>query len=197
MRYLLGLMLITSCCLIQGQDRGFYSISLSGYNHGIGLPFQAALRGPLNPGFALSAAYRWRQKAQWTRYQRLELGGYRHQHLSNGFYLKTDLVQRWAAPWGSVFEAQASLGYLRDFAFYEVFEPGPNGAYERGKAGSFGSLLVGAGLGIGHEITLSKGALVPFLRYEVLLQTPYSTFVPAMPHGMLHLGVQLLLSDDS
>ncbi|MEO1450872.1 MAG: hypothetical protein AAFV07_15190, partial [Bacteroidota bacterium] len=57
---LLGLLALWSQALLMSQERGLYGYSLSGYNHGIGLPFQAALRGPLNPGGAFSAAYRWR-----------------------------------------------------------------------------------------------------------------------------------------
>jgi len=180
---------------LQAQNDFFKNppIIISFYSHSIGTPFKDFVKTPLNFGLAIGTEFTYNQKEIQSLHQKVEIGWYHHKNLQKGFWVKTDLVRRYKAKKGLYGEAQVSLGYLQDFNAYETFEL-TEGRYQKVENASKGHFLGGFGLGAGYETTVNDKYLVaPFVRYESLLQFPYSKLTAVLPHTLFHVGTRFQL----
>lgn len=190
---------ICFCCLFyittQAQNDFFKNppIILSFYSHSIGTPLRDFIKTPLNFGLAIGTEFTYKQKKIKSLHQKVELGWYNHKNLQKGFWIKTDLVSRYRTKSGWYGETQGSLGYIQDFNALETFEL-REGQYQKIEKASKGHFLGGFGFGGGYETAVNdKYVVAPFVRYEGLLQFPYSKLTAVLPHTLFHVGTRVQL----
>lgn len=166
-------------------------LTISIYNHFIGVPFKDFFKKPINIGVAVGMEFSYGQNTVNTWGQKLEIGWYHHKNLSTALWIKTDLVYLHTTSSGVFGEAQTGIGYIHDFNAQQTFKQGKDGKYKTIKHSGKGGLLLGAGFGTGYVLDSDNGnTIAPFIRYEAMLQTPYSKFQSIFPHGLLHLGIR-------
>lgn len=191
MRILLFFILLHYAIAINGQSDFFkntvYSISF--FNHSITLPGYAQwTKLPLNMGVAIGAEFTYNQNAISSIHQKVELGWYHHKHLNKALYIKTDFVNRFTSEPGVYAEYNVGLGYMLDFQELETFKLNEGGGFSSDNIGVRGGFLFAFGVGGGYNIDTNENVISPFLKYEGMLQFPYSSFLPLFPHTMLHVG---------
>lgn len=197
MRLLLFFFLLTAIPL-QGQSDFFVQqpVRISVFTHTIGLPFRKMIRKPFNWGLSIGTEFRYGKKDPPNWVQSVQLGWYQHRHIGPGLFLLTSTNYRAVAGSGWYGSGGLSVGYLRYFSPTEQFELHPDGYYQRAANKGHNSLLFGAGLETGYQTALNNSwNAAPFLRYDYLIQTPFSKEVPLFPHALLHLGGHFIKSE--
>ncbi len=188
----LGFVLWTNSAL-QAQNEFFQqpTFTISVFQHNVGVPFKDYLKLPLNLGFTLGAEFGYGGKAAGRHFQRFEVGFYRHENLNSTVWIKSDFIRRFntKSPW--FVDVQTGLGYAHSFDALATYQLDDEGRYQA-KSRSKSALLFDAGLGVGYELKVGeKLNLSPYVRYEGLLQWPYSKLAPVLPQTLLHAGTKL------
>ena len=192
MRLLIFLVLLHCAEMAKGQsdllNNTVWSISV--FNHSISLPvYDKLTKLPLNIGVAIGAEFAYNQNQISSIHQRVEVGYYQHKHLNKAFFIKTDFVNRFTSELGVTAEYNVGLGYMLDIQENQTFKLKDGGGFTSENVGMRGGFLFALGLGGGYNIEAKDQRLVsPFVKYEGMLQFPYSDFLPVFPHTLLHLG---------
>jgi len=164
--------------------------SISVYHHSVGL----SIKKPINVGFTLGAEFTYKQKEVSSWHQKVEIGFFHHKNLNKALYLKTDIVNRYTTKNGFYGEAQIGVGYLYDMPAYQPFVLDENGSFQASNLSGKSGFISSLGLGAGYQFTTNeKLTIAPFIRYEGMIQLPYSEFVPVFPHSLLHIGSRIKL----
>ena len=188
---LLSLIFILFQNTLQAQE-GFFEnrpITVTIFNHSIGVPFKDYFKKPLNIGIAIGTEFTYRQQTYNSTHQSLQIGWYHHKNLGSGFLFKSDLIQRFNSSnniWG---EVSISAGYFHTFSISDVYQLNEKGNYQKTADTGSPAFLFGGGFGGGFQInTANQFTTRPFIKYEALLETPYTSFIPIMPHTLLEIG---------
>ncbi|MCG8326502.1 MAG: hypothetical protein MI974_02395 [Chitinophagales bacterium] len=169
---------------------------ISVYNHSVGIPFKDYVKTPLNFGFALGVEFSYPGKSYGKQFQKVEVGFYHHQNLHSALWVKTDFIRRFITDDGLFGEVQFGMGYMREYNAYQTFELTTDGTYKSKDRSSTGAFLAGTGIGGGYQFNVAdKYNIAPFLKYEGLLQLPYSKLQPFFPHTLIHLGSRFQFID--
>lgn len=170
-----------------------YSISF--FNHSISLPgYDKIVKKPLNIGVALGVEYTYKQNPIASIHQKIELGVYRHKNLNKAIYVKTDFVNRFTSKSGPYVEYNVGIGYMLDIPEFQTFSLNDKGEFTSEKLGVRGGGLFALGVGGGYNIDINnKYVISPFVKYESMLQFPYSSILPVFPHSILHAGTRINL----
>ncbi len=169
-----------------------HPLTITFYNHSIGVPFKDYLKFPLNFGIAIGTSFNYSTNTSNSRHQAVQIGFHHHKHLGTSLLLKTDFIQRFNTKdnvWG---EISVSAGYLHTFNHYPIYSPDKKGKYSKKRDFGIPSFVFGGGVGAGFQLDDVQDMIWrPFVKYEALLETPYSSFVPIFPHTLFEIGAQI------
>ncbi len=188
------LFLLCSMATVEAQE-SFWSrhpIVISLFTHSISTPFKKVLKHPFNFGCSIGTEFNYRMNRASTLHQEMSVGTYFHKNLGAALFLKSNFHYRYTTKTGFQGEASLALGYHHSFAATPIFELQPSGTYQQVKDRGQGAFLFGFGLGAAYNTSASRQVgHSPFLRYEYLLETPYSDDTSIFPHALLHLGSRI------
>lgn len=170
------------------------TFTVSFFNHSIGIPIKDAFKLPINLGVTTGVEFSYTNDPIPKHIQRFELGWFRHKEISNSVWIKSDYVRRYTNKNGFSFDFQGGLGIIKDFNYNQTFVLNSNGQYESIKdKGNYG-MLVSLGFGAAYDININdEFSITPFLRYEGIFQTPYSSLLPFLPHSIVNVGSRFKL----
>jgi len=181
------------CFLVVNAQSDFFKSpvwSISVYNHSAGL----GTKKPLNLGVAFGAEFTYKQKDVSSWHQKIEIGWFHHKNLNTAFWLKTDVVRRYTSGNGIYGEVQLGVGYLYDIPAYRTFTLDDTGSFQPSKTKGKGGFITDVGIGGGYAFNIDdKYTIAPFIKYEGMIQIPYSDFLPLFPHSLLHIGSRIKL----
>lgn len=172
-----------------GYAQRLEQFSVAVYSEAIGLPFTNY--SPIHPGMAVSATLKETEKAKSIRYLDVTAGFFYHERLETALYLggtyqySHKLFNRTMSV-----DLPVGLGYLHSFYPGELYEQNEVGDFETVNQWGRSHLYVNLGVGLTY---LSKGNIQPFIRQELLLETPFANGIPVIPHSLLKIGVQVKL----
>ena len=171
-------------------------LKVSVFTHSIGIPFKDYVKRPLNLGLSVGVRFAYNKDSQNPLMQEIELSWFNHRHLNKALLVKTNLSKSFFTDSGLFVAPEIGIGYIMDITENAAFKLDESGTYTRSSGISHGfvtQLSVSLGRRFSRE---NKNDLVPFLKYESMLQFPYSEFTPFLPHTMLHVGSKIFLSEN-
>jgi hypothetical protein len=172
----------------------YSTVSLAFTNENIALPFTRKVKSPAHPGVALGVEIPWRQMNQSELRWRGTLGAYFHEKVQHAVYAKAGLAYRYYLPFHIQVDAGADMGYAHSFYPSAIYEQTDDGGFEPVDQSGRPHAIASLGLGIGYDVLQNEERpLLVFLRYEMMVQTPFAVTIPVIPHTFFHLGVQYAL----
>ncbi|MEO6675283.1 MAG: hypothetical protein ABIN93_17790, partial [Ginsengibacter sp.] len=83
-------------------------------------------------------------------------------------------------------------GYLRTYHPSDIYELTSSGNYEKARDKGFSSPIFSFVFGLGYAIkSPSVFSFAPFIRYECIIQTRYSSDLDVLPQAALHIGIRI------
>jgi len=170
-------------------SQSLHQLSIAVQSEAIGLPFTNY--SPIHPGIEFGAMFIKKEKDKNIQYFNAKAGFFYHQKLETAIYLggEYQYSQKLFKQKVSI-DIPVGLGYLHSFYPGEIYEQNTAGDFE--KINQIGRSHLYINLGIGLR-DLNEGKIQPFLRQELLLETPFANGIPAIPHSLLKVGVQIKL----
>ena len=168
------------------------SLTLSVFNHSISVPFHKILSKPFHPGGQIGIEGRYHETQRSKLFQTLNMGTFYNNYNGTGFYLNTELAYRQTTKYRLFAEAHVGIGYLRTYHPTDIYELNSSGTYTKVKDKGFSSPLFSFAFGLGYAIKSSSGiSFAPFILYESLIQTRYSSELDVLPQSAFHIGVRI------
>ena len=171
--------------------QGIHRIHLSFMNEATAFPFTTL--GPLHPGLEAGLTLKETPKPRSLRQWNVYGGWFYHEHLSYNFYLRGEYAHAWLMGKHLSLDFNGGLGYMHHFYPGELYEiDGEEGNIKAVR--QWGKPRAIANLGVGFTYR-NPSRLEPFLRQEVMLESPFANGMPVMLHSMLKLGIQYKLGN--
>ena len=175
--------------LTNGHSQGLQQLSLSINSEAIGLPFTNY--SPIHPGIEISGSLKRNERDRSIRYLNLKAGFFHHERLENAIYLGGEYQYSQKLFGGKMsLDVPMGLGYLHSFYPGELYEQNEAGDFETISQAGRSHLYVNLGVGLTF---LPQSKIQPFIRQELLLETPFANGIPVIPHSLLKVGIQLKL----
>ncbi|MEO1515376.1 MAG: hypothetical protein AAFV95_10195 [Bacteroidota bacterium] len=170
----------------------FQQFSFAATSEAIGLPFTNYL--PYHPGVEISGTLRKKDKANNVQYLNVKAGFFYHRRLETAIYLggEYQFSQKLFRQKISV-DFPVGLGYLHSFYPGELYEQNGEGGFEKVNQLGRPHLYVNLGVGLTY---LGIGRFQPFIRQELMVETPFANGIPAIPHSLVKIGVQIKLNNN-
>jgi len=196
---ILFIFIISSFTTTKAQSSFFSEpiFKITVFTHSIGIPFKDYVKRPLNLGISIGAQYAYYKSKQNPLSQEFELSWFNHRHLSKSLLIKTNLSKNYFADNGFYIAPEIGIGYMLDISENASYKLGENGDYVKIVGGTHGFITqasISAGKRIKNE---GKNDFAPFVKYEGMIQLPYSDFAPFLPHAMLHLGSKIFITENN
>ena len=182
-------MLFLVACLSKGFSQRIERISVAATSEAIGLPFTNYL--PYHPGVEVKGTLKDTEKARSYRFVNVNLGFFYHERVETAFYLGGEYqysIMLFKKQMG--LDVPIGLGYLHAFYPGELYEQNADGDFE--KVRQFGRPRAYANLGVGVSYT-GASRFQPYIRQELMIETPFANGIPVIPHSLLKLGVCIKL----
>lgn len=166
------------------------AVSVSATTQAFGVPFTNYL--PLHPGVEVKAPLGGATTyTHSTRYWRASLGFFHHAKVSTAVYGGLEHQFTYTLLEDKVhFDVPLGFGYLHSWYPGELYEQNDNGDFER--VGQFGRPHLYGTAGIGFTF-MPEANVSPFIRQDLMVQTPFANSIPVMIHSFLKVGVHLTL----
>ena len=196
----LVLILLThfSLFVIGHSQSGFFNepiFRISVFTHSIGIPFKDYVKRPVNFGFSVAAEFAYNKEKQNSLSQEIELSWFKHKHFNQGIMLKTNLSKNYFIDDGFFVAPSIGIGYIMDITEHASYSWKEEN-FKR-TSGITHGFTTQVGVSAGKTFTKDrKNSYAPFIKYEGLIQLPYSDFTPFLPHSMLHLGSKIFITDN-
>lgn len=176
-------------CWTNGYSQRLQQLSISLQSEAIGLPFTNY--SPIHPGIEVSGTLHQHDKEKSLRYLRAKAGFFYHQRLETAIYLggEYQYSQKLLNQKLSL-DIPVGLGYLHSFYPGELYVQNEAGDFENIDQLGRSHLYVSLGIGLTY---LGSSTIQPFIRQELLLETPFANGIPVIPHSLLKIGVQFNL----
>lgn len=163
--------------------------AISIYSEAIGLPFTNY--SPIHPGIEIAGTLHKNEKANSIRYLNAKVGFFHHQRLENAWYIGGEYqYSRKLFKEKLSVDLPVGLGYLHSFYPGDLYEQNQDGDFEAISQLGRAHLYLNLGIGLTY---LSESKIQPFIRQELLLEAPFANGIPAIPHSLLKIGVQINL----
>ncbi len=175
-------------------DEPIFRVSV--FTHSLGIPFKDYVKRPLNFGLSVGVQFAYNKDTQTPLTQELEISWFNHRKLNKAILLKTNLSKNFFTDSGFFVAPEVGIGYILDITNNAAFKLADNGTYARSSGISHGfvtQLSTSLGRRFSRE---NENDFAPFVKYEGLIQLPYSDFTPFLPHTMVHLGSKLFISEN-
>lgn len=184
------ILLVSFFCLSSFvKAQSIKQVSVSVLKESTAFPFTRFF--PIHPGVEIGVTLMEKQHEKSIRNFNVNLGGFHHKHIANAFYLKGEYAFRPIIKSLLSIDFIGNAGYMHTFYPSEVYELNTNsGEFE--KITQYGRPHFTGGLGLG--ITYLKGKKIhPFLRQELIIQSPFANGIPVMVHSILKFGINIQL----
>ena len=185
MRTLALLVFLLGTTLLAAQKIESFSVAVM--NESIAFPFTRYI--PVHPGIEFGATFWNKEKEHSNRYLSAYAGGFYHEKVETGFYLRAEYLFAFEIVNGLYVDVPLGAGYLHTVYPAELYEQNPEtGAFE--EVSQFGRPhgLVTAGVGVRYT---GATRVQPFIRQELAVETPFANGFPVIPHTFLKLGVNV------
>ncbi|HEX8528724.1 MAG TPA: hypothetical protein VF646_01830, partial [Cytophagales bacterium] len=150
----------------------------------------AGIRAPLHPGVRAGTEFYYGTGGKSGFFQSVSLTYYFHGKLHHHFSLSTRAGYRYHR--GGLFvDAGLGLGYTFLLPDGPVYAYQAGGEFARVRAAGLHRLMTSLGVSAGHRVSLSGRAAYPYVRYEIVGESPFNKEVPLLPHIVLEAGVRL------
>lgn len=148
---------------------------------------------PIHPGVELGTTLLNKGKQNSEHFVNVYLGGYYHQKIENGFYLRSEYAFRYKINNTIGIDFPIGGGYQHSFFPGEIYEQNiETGDWERIKQRGKPHLFVDFGLGFTY---LKSKRVQPFIRYESIIDFPlYNGFMTT--RTFFKLGINIKISND-
>ena len=168
------------------------SIDISFFNHSVSSPFHKIVSRPVHPGVQVGIEGKYVETPKSKLFETLNLGMFYNNYNGTGLYLNSEIAYRYTSKPGIFAEANAGVGYLRTYHPTDIYELNSFGNYEKAKDKGFSSPIVSFAFGLGYAIKSSSSfSFAPFVRYESIIQTKYSSDLKILPQSAVHVGVRI------
>lgn len=186
--------IILSGFLVLLSSKGFSQkleqISVAATTEAIGLPFTNYF--PYHPGLEIKGNIKKTEKPKSIRYFNINLGSFYHQKVEMAFYLGVEYQYTLKLFKGKIgLDFPVGLGYLHSFYPGKLYEQSDDGNFE--EVSQLGRPHAYANLGVGLSY-LSCSKFQPFIRQELLVETPFANGIPIVPHSILKVGTHINLN---
>lgn len=174
-------------------DKQIFKISV--FTHSIGKPFKDYVKRPLNFGISIGTQFAYKKGKQNPLLQEFEISWFKHKHLNKALMIRTNISKNYFSDSGVFIAPEFGIGYIMDISELASYSLSDTGSYQKASGISHGfvtSIAFSAGKRFDKE---GSHSLAPFIKYEGMVQLPYSDFTPFLPHTMLHLGSKIFLTD--
>lgn len=179
--------LILLACWITSFGQTIKGVSIAAMNEEISFPFTRFT--PIHPGVEVGITFREVEKEKSIRNLNLNVGFYHHEKIENGIYLRGEYQFRPKLGSLLTFDLSGSLGYLHTFFPGEIYEMNES-SYEFEKVNQSGRSHLTGALGMGFTLVKTE-KIQPFIRQELMVETPFASGVPVIIHSFLKLGVNI------
>ncbi len=188
MRSAIMIVILTSMtCWANAQT--FEKISFTLQSEAIGFPFTNY--APLHPGAEVGLTVREKYHARSISTFNVYLGGYYHEKLATGVYLRAEYQHTFKL--GNKFGliVPMGLGYLHTFYPADLYDRNENGDFERVSHGGRPHALINLGIGLSY---LGSDRFEPFIKQELAIETPFANTFPFIPHSFIKAGIAINLN---
>jgi hypothetical protein len=170
-----------------------YAVQVGVLHESVSLPGAGVggLRAPLHPGVRAGTEFYYGTGGKSGFFQSVSLTYYFHRKLHHHFSVSTRAGYRYHHRGGLFVDAGLGLGYTFLLADGPVYAYAGNGDFARRRPAGLHRLLTSLGASAGHRVSLAGRTAYPYLRYEILGETPFNKEVPLLPHILLEAGVRL------
>jgi hypothetical protein len=178
-------------------ERKKIPIEISFINHAVSMPFDGIIIHPLHPGFSIGTEYSYTNLEKCMFYQALNGGYFYNKYVAKALFLQTETGFRYKFKPGFFADAGIGVGYLHSFhPAKEVFALNENGMYEEVRDFGKPAFIVSVCIGAGYDFNVkTRWPISGFLRYQPLIQMPYSKESNIYPHLMIHVGIRLFFNN--
>ncbi|MEQ8580265.1 MAG: hypothetical protein RIC30_04360 [Marinoscillum sp.] len=186
MRLLLTFIFATLVLLSSAQQKGDLSIALMSES----IAFPLTRLAPIHPGAEVGyTLYVWDQRT--PRVLNVYMGGYHHERVENGIFLRVEQSHQFGLTDWLATNLAYGLGYMHTFYPGELYEVNPRtGEFE--KINQLGRAHALATVGIGFT-WVNDSPVLPFVRQDLALETPFANGIPVIIHSFLKVGVNVKL----
>ena len=176
-------------CFLNLNAQSFYGLSTSFNSEAIGFPFTNY--SPVHPGVEIASNFLLKDKSHSIRFLNLKLGFYHHRRIENAFYLGSEYQHTLKALRKKLgIDLNCGIGYMHLFYPSEIYEQDGNGNFK--VVNQFGKPRFYANVSVGVSY-IGWVKIVPYLKQEFLLQTPFSGATSILPHSIVKIGIQVKL----
>ena len=186
---LLGIPLLGLGQEVIPKDKKVSQLSFSLLTESIAFPFSRYL--PIHPGAELGITIRETQREHSLSQWDVVAGGYYHEKLETGFYLKGQYhYQKYLFTHLGV-DFTGSIGYMHTFYPADIYKHNPEtGEYLVANQMGRPHAIAEAGIGLTYR---NSSPIEPFIRQSFMLETPFANGIPVIPHSFLKFGVDIKL----
>ncbi|MEM6845052.1 MAG: hypothetical protein AAF632_22755 [Bacteroidota bacterium] len=168
----------------EAQSPKIKYLSVSVMTESIAFPFTRL--SPLHPGVELGVTFQ-----EWNRDNSLSrlntyVGWFYHQEVDQGFYLRGEYEYAFRIKNAVSIGLPVGLGYLHTFHTGPVYEQQEDGSFTAVNQTGRPHAILNLGLGVSY---LRLRSLQPFIRYEVMAQSPFVATVPVVSRSFFKVGV--------
>lgn len=165
------------------------SFSVALQTESIAFPFTRL--NPVHPGIELGVTLKEKVKSKSIRRWNAYLGWYHHKSVDQSFYLRGEYQFAYGIKNTIGIYVPVGLGYMHTFNTQPVFEQQSNGSFERITQLGNARVILNTGLGMSY-LKLEK--IEPFMKYEVMVQSPFVSTVPVGLRSFLKIGTNIKLN---
>ena len=193
-RALLSLLLLVGMLCPAWAQGGYpYAIQVGVLHESVSLPVGgvAGIRAPLHPGVRTSTEFYYGVGGESGFFQSVSLTYYFHRKLHHHFSISTQAGYRYHHRTGLFADAGLGLGYGYLMPSGPVYTYAGNGDFARARTVGLHRLITSLGVSAGHRVSLSGRTAYPYVKYEIVGESPFNKEVPLLPHVLLQAGVRL------
>jgi hypothetical protein len=176
-------------CLAQREHP--YSLNVSVLHESYSLPTSgiAGIKVPVHPGIRAGTEFYYGAGGRSGFFQNISLTYYFHRTFHHSFTLSTQFGYRYMHRSGFFTDLSLGTGYMYLLLNQQVYKPKSNGEFTPVKQAGLHRLISSLALSAGHKISLSGRTFYPYLKYEIMGESPFNKDTPLVPHILLQSGV--------
>ncbi|MEM8965619.1 MAG: hypothetical protein AAGE93_04315 [Bacteroidota bacterium] len=168
----------------EAQNPKIKYLSVSVMTESISFPFTRL--SPLHPGVELGVTFHEWNRAHSSSKLNTYLGWFYHQEVDQGFYLRGEYEYAFRIKNTVSIGLPIGLGYLHTFHTGPVYEQREDGSFTAITQTGRPHAILNLGLGVTY---LRLGSFQPFIRYEMMAQSPFVATVPVVSRSFLKVGI--------
>lgn len=177
----IGLLLLSINLTAQGNKQ----LSIAFMNENI--HYKANGFNNFNPGGEIGITLKKKDRKFFFSEFSIYAGGYYHKKVETAFYIRGDYAFGIKLQDVLAIDLHGGLGYMHTFYPGYIYEQNSNGDFEKTNQTGRPHAILNAGIGI---TVIKTGRVKPFIKYELMGETPFANGIPFIPHTFLKLGIK-------